>query len=475
MVLGIDGLGIESMKTLKLSRLEHRMKGSLNGIPEIDNVVSRGWPEIYTGETAYKSGAFYQIPIMHDKKIRITQQTGLDRIKAHISQEKLLWNALNNYGLSCGVFGVPTTSTAQKIDGFFVAATGAGKFGNSMNEGDFYPKNLLDGLTIKELDLGLRMGYGTLIPKSLEELEERANKHLSDYFYLLEVLLERHQPDTCFVATRFVNEMAYKFIKLCQVTPNDAYENRFKKLVLNLADNFDILLDKCINNISPNHLFVVSDHGIGLFEYHVNLNEMLHRVGVLNRSHTKNLIKKIINLRTQYLPYKRRRIFYPGYQLEKSDAFSVGFSDLIYLNDERFTGPQMDIDQTYEKSLELEQHLNEYSSKIGYSDFFKFDAIKKDKYTKPILKKNHRVPIPNIRCYLKQGYSNTQRTNNEILVPNICSFSKKLFIKGFHGEYSGCKTDDTLAIYSGDRNDLVDLSRLTNIYDSIISVIKSMT
>ena len=56
--------------------------------PVIDNVVSRGWPEIYSGVDAYASGAFYQVPVVQEGKITPSQKTGLACIKEHIPENK---------------------------------------------------------------------------------------------------------------------------------------------------------------------------------------------------------------------------------------------------------------------------------------------------------------------------------------------------------------------------------------------------
>jgi len=56
LIFGIDGLGTESMEGLGLKRLARRINQGVVGNPAIQNIISRGWPELYTGKDAYQIG-----------------------------------------------------------------------------------------------------------------------------------------------------------------------------------------------------------------------------------------------------------------------------------------------------------------------------------------------------------------------------------------------------------------------------------
>lgn len=469
LVFGIDGLGVQSIKALGLTRLNHRMQNSSSSNPAIDNVISRGWPEIYSGLDAYETGSFYQYPQLKNGRIVPSQKTGLDCVKEHIPNERILWNALNLHGLKCGVFSVPTTSKPEHINGFFVAATGAGKIRNDISYEDIFPSNLFDGLNIEDIDLGLRMGYGAFIPKNLNQLEQRGKKHLGDFFCLLEKSLERNNVDVCFAVSRFINELSYKFVKLCLSEPSRSYEKELKRIVVSLGDEFDSMLDNFITSINPDHLFVVSDHGIGPLNYHVNLNEILTRTGYIVPSNItiKEFMRPIVNP----IRGKMTNIIYaptfPRYNLMSSKLFSIGFTDAIYLNDERFAGPATKEEGAHEQSKLAAEKLNQYAINNNLSEIMNFVALNVPKYAG---KDTCKIPLPNIRCYLRDGYTNTERTNRKVVEPNHCDFSSSLFKKGFFGEYSGCKTNDTVAFYQGSSQELIKMADLKQIYHSIINV-----
>jgi hypothetical protein len=474
LILAVDGLGAESLSALRLTKLQQRIGSALAGNPTIDNVVSRGWPEIYCGENAYRTGAFYQVPLCDGKRITPSQATGVACVQAHMAPDSLLWHALNQRGLSCGVFGLPTVSSVGPLNGFMVAATGAGRFGGGLGPADLYPAGLLRGLEVEDADLGLRMGYGAFIPRSIQELEQHANKHLADFFFLAPRLLERTDVETAIIGTRFVNELAYKFLGLLTEVHEGQFAADLKEAVLALAENFDTSLDRFLNDISPEHLFVVSDHGIAPFRTHVNLNALLERAGGyrLHRHRPTPPARFRPALRRRYRTLKGERLppQFPRYPLEPSRAFSIGFTHTLYLNDERFTGTAMGPEQSRAESERIVEHLTQFCRTQGIDTVTGLEIVSQGGTTKPHDSTQRPIALPNIKVNLTAGSTNSGRTQGTVTEPTHAQFDANLFTRGFFGEYSGCKSEDTVACYQGPAASAVDLSDLTSIYRSILRI-----
>ncbi|WP_319558027.1 alkaline phosphatase family protein [Thiomicrorhabdus sp.] len=468
LIFGIDGLGETALDALGLKRLAARISSGQIANPEIQNVISRGWPELYTGKDAYESGGFYQVPVLKNGKIFPSQNTGLSVIKKIIGEDNLLWNKLNKMGYKVGLFTIPTVSKPEKIDGFCVAATGAGKFGNDVTEDDLFPKSLLDGLHIKDIDLGFRMGYGAYMPESIEDLEVNANKHLADYFYTLNRVLDKNNVDVCFAASRFVNEMGYKFLGVCLSEPDNEFDKELKSTVLALCESFDKQLDDLINKFQPEHLFVVSDHGMKKYEFDLNLNQFLLENGFIKKDRSsKTLLKQVVKQVVSIFNPKRFGPVSPKYQFNSGRFFSIGYMNALYLNDSRFGGESLSDDEAYSESLAFSKELNDLLQKKGLSQYIEFSAIK----SKPSVGEgNDKVFIPNIVCNMVDGLNNSER-NDSVLEKRSFDFSR-MFSHGFFGEHSGCKSEDTLSAYVGHSIRDVNQARLTSIYDSIISVAK---
>lgn len=466
LIFGIDGLGKESLNILGLKLLAKRLDSGIVKNPRIHNVISRGWPEIYTGKTAFETGAFYQFPEYINGKVYPTQKTGLSFVKKTINNEELLWNRLNALNLKVGVFTVPTVTTPEKINGFCVGATGAGKFGNGISNQDYYPSNLLSGLNIKDIDLGLRMGYGAYIPNSIEELENYVNKHIADYFYLLNRLLDIHPVDACFAASRFINEMGYKFLGLCKDEPKNEYERKLKKTILKLCESFDSMLEDLINKLNPENLFIVSDHGLGRFDYDINLNQFLSEIGFIRKKTSRTDLKELI--RPLYFWIKKNILnqkmgdLTPRYKLESSQLFSIGFTNALYLNDHRFGGKKLTDEQRKIVIQTLVDKLNSHAKVNHLDKFLHFELLQANQHL------IGNLATPDIFCKISSGTSNTERKHDVI---NTRDFAfKKMFINGFYGEHSGCKTEDTIAAYIGKHEDLINFNQLTDVYHSIINV-----
>lgn len=471
LIVGIDGLGKASLKALGLKRLSARMQSQgIVGMPEINNVISRGWPEIYTGKDAFQTGGFYQVPVYSNGKILPTQKTGLSKIKKIIDKNDLLWNVLNKLGYSVGVFTVPTVSEPETINGFCFAATGAGKFKSINVESEISPKDLLDDIRIDMADFGIRMGYGGVIPKDLLSLEKYLNKHISDYFYTLRHVLIRKHVDICFAATRFVAAMAFKFIGVCINPPKNAYEARLRELVLNVCDNFDEELDRLINDIDAEHLFIVSDHGVTEYIYDLNLNELLLQNGMMSRDNSiKSILKHQVNKIRSIVkgnPYLTKAA--PRYRLEKSQFFSIGYMNAIYLRDSRFGGEKYTPDDAYEMSKSMSKNLNAICHDSNLDTYLHFNPIKT---TGTVGADINSVHIPNIICNMQPGINNSERT--KAILERKDFYFEDMLKKGFYGEHSGCKSNDTIGFYSGDREETIDVTSLTSIYESILRVVKS--
>jgi hypothetical protein len=474
LILAVDGLGAESLSALRLTKLQQRIGSALAGNPTIDNVVSRGWPEIYCGENAYRTGAFYQVPLCDGKRITPSQATGVACVQAHMAPDSLLWHALNRRGLSCGVFGLPTVSSVGPLNGFMVAATGAGRFGGGLSPEDVYPNGLFDGLDFKDLDLGLRMGYGAFMPKTLQELERHANKHLADFFFLTPRLLERMGVATAIIGTRFVTELAYKFLGLL----TDEHEGQFaadlKEVVLALAQNFDASLDRLLRDLAPEHLFIVSDHGLAPLRTHINLNALLEKAGgyKMRRHQAKppTWLRAALHRRYRILKGERPPPQFPRYRLEQSKVFSIGFTNTLYLNDDRFTGHAMDPSASRQESERVVNHLAQFCKAAGIDTVTGFDIVSEGGTTQPQHGSQKPIALPNIKAKLATGSFNSGRTLDSITEPADVRFDAALFTRGFFGEYSGCKSEDTVACYQGPAASAVDLADLTSIYRSILQI-----
>ncbi|WP_412778168.1 hypothetical protein [Thalassospira lucentensis] len=474
LILGIDALGQKSLEALQLTKLQKKIEKSKRGTPAIDNVVSRGWAEFYSGKTAYETGAFYQIPVLSNGRILQSQSTGSVKVSEHVGEGELLWNKLQSAGWRVGLYTLPTVTTPQERTEFSVSATGGGNFNNKVSRKEVHPPDFAYLANYSDVNLGFRHGFGAFLPNDVNHLEQWIRDHLAQHFFTLELALEKYPVDCLIFGTRFVT-IAYKFIRLLLSEPVGEDEARLKEMLLRVSSDFDDRLARLIREINPEHLFIVSDHGNGPLEYHVNINELLLQIGEITAQpwlpiRLKRLASRAMRTRFQSSEWHRFPPRYPAYNLETSTSFSIGYTDLIYINDQRFTGPEMSTAERYEKSCLLAERLKVYTAENGMKQFVRFEPLKNDGFTQVSVNPSAKVPLPDIRCVLAEGCSNLGRTNRSIVEKNEPTFGAEMFKRGIFAEYSGCKTTDVIAAYSGPEVENIDLSSLPSIYHSIISV-----
>lgn len=477
LIVGIDGFGKESLEAFGLKRLKARLEAGSLVNSGTEHRISRGWTEIYTGETAWTSGCFYQVPVMgKNGTILPTQKTGLSTAEAHLGRENMLWNRLAAIGYKVGVFTLPTVTSPFETEGFCVAATGGGKFGNSIDDDDLFPRDLLTNAHIADLDLGLRSGYGGFIPRSLSNLETKVIKHLSDYFFTLSVALERRPVDVAIVGTRLLTEMAYKFIQLVQSEPTDAEAHAQKELVLALCERFDLMLDKFVRESGAENVFVISDHGVGPLVKEFNINEALVDLGYVERDQMATVGKRARRTWRRWRAKRPMPLLSPElYRLGASRAYSIGYIDALYVRDARFGGPAMSTAARHENAAEVAERLNTYMKEVAGEPDIVFSATLADDYASGNASKSAsaRIASPDVRCLAPRGYFNGKMTRG-FIAPGDIYFGNPLYSRGFPGEFSGTKVDDTLTGYCGPHGDAVTQEKLTDLYGSILRVAERM-
>lgn len=468
MILGIDGLGWENLEAFGLSRLKARLSAGVSGNPQVENIISRGWCEIYSGQDCYSTGAFFQVPVKKGKRIIASQSTGADRVAAHVGEDKLLWNKLNSLGLSVGIFTVPTVTKPFEIDGFVVAGTGGGNFGGGLGAGSVWPEDLFKHRRASGVDLGFRYGFGAFQPRSVDELELAANSHLALFFHQVRMALQARPVDVAFIGTRFITELGYKFHQLVIREPVDETEAAVKALVLDLCASFDAMLNQFIEEQNPTSLFVVSDHGLGEFTHRVNLNQALVELGYLRVSKARTAARRFRHeLRKVQANHPVKADVGFSYDYAGSTCFSIGYCNTVYINDARFFGPKMSETERHALASRVARELESLCNGApGMSDVT-FQATGLSAWT--AADDAWKLPQPDIRAKFPNGLANLG-TGPAISVTNRCDFGEEHFNRGVPGEYSGIKTNDTLAGYVGPCSDRVTQNRMTDLYGSILNV-----
>jgi len=472
-MVGIDGLGVESLAALNLHRLQKLMHKGVVANPAPDNMVSRGWAEIYSGKDAYETGGFYQIPVNRNGRISATQATGVATIAAHVGDDNLLWGKLRQAGHRVGVFTLPTANTRMPSCIFSFPATGGGVFSTGVDASDIYPPEAAMLANYSLPNLGFRMGKGAFLPTSIVQLEAWLRDHIAQYFSTLRRAVDRYPLDSLVMGSRFVT-LHYKFRHILARDHAEADDLALRSVLLEAAEDFDGELAAFIADAAPEHLFITSDHGLGELKWHVSLNALLRSINLVQYPGWPYRLARlgVRNIKAASQDRRQRGPIFPVYALERSRAFSIGYTDVLYVNDSRFTGPKMSDEERFSVACRIAEELSGYVRSQGYDQFREFVPMRNRGWTTPSNDGVAAVALPDIRCVLVDGAVNLGRTNGEIVCANLTLGARDMFRFGFFAEHSACKTSDCLAAYVGPADIAFEPKRLTDLYDTMLSCVE---
>ena len=121
LIIGLDGLSRNIFKRSWTPNINELLNKSF--LYEFhEDLISRGWSEIFTGSHAKNTGAMYEYPNMNES-YTFSEKINLRNIKKKIK----IWDLYINKNKNVGVMNVPTIYSAPSVQGFFVSGGGGGK------------------------------------------------------------------------------------------------------------------------------------------------------------------------------------------------------------------------------------------------------------------------------------------------------------------------------------------------------------
>lgn len=324
-----------------------------------NDLLSRGWLEIATGEHASKTGAMYDMP-EKGGGVKWKLDFSFRNIPGLGTSIKPIWQRLNEMGYKVGIMNLPTTFPAPEVDGFFVSGGGGGApVTQAPTEALCYPKEILPSLLDDDYIVDDRL-YQLMAEKNLNspsEIFERLAYKNSRRTKSFVNLSNKYEIDFGFVVYKTSSVFAETFYNTEMVrrsnSSNKADSDLMKALERYYRD-FDDEVRALQSKFPEAELVFVSDHGSCERKFSVNLNEFLKSEGFLFNSMKKIAIKKTISKIKELIPFtikaylkksvamKAKHVGQVGFDIERSLAFSKTHGDWshgIFINDERFGGP----------------------------------------------------------------------------------------------------------------------------------------
>ena len=352
LVIGFDGASIDTFKRGWTPFIESLIKkGKTFDLKE--DLISRGWVEIYTGEHASENGGMYEYPIM-DGTYQFSRKFNLDICNE--SKNKKIWEIISNKNYKVGIMNLPTAFPSPKINGFFVAG-GGGEAKNVISSDKIYPIEILNNLKKNNYVIDERN------PEILNKRDININKFFQRY-----ININRFRTNSFIeLAKIFKLDFGVIIFKSSIITSETILlpelerlnkKDKVDKQTISLIKNFYLELDKdikkIVNNFKDFQIIFVSDHSMAVCKYKVNFNAILAKYGFQHKNKRKKFRYIFIQFLRNLLPLKIKTFlknnsnlnnFYNSvidFDITNSVAFSITKSHNfqgIFINDKhRFNG-----------------------------------------------------------------------------------------------------------------------------------------
>lgn len=463
LVIGIDGGSRNIIDAMPMPFTQALFARSASRDLDED-LISRGWAEILTGEHASDNKAFYLMPVAEGGLDFNASYSKSDMLS--YSRNEPIWKKLNQAGTSVGLMNIPTTGPADQVKGFLVAGGGGG-----VKADGAIPPTMMHPQTYKPLleqhnyvfDVRLPGGEST-VSGFLEKIRQAENAQKDTFIELA----RREQPEFgfhCFRITtevqylaRFEIERAAEAIRKARENGGDFQpDTPTQQKVIEHYTNLDNSIRELFETLEPEHYIFVGDHSTALFKHEGNVDVWLERAGYLNRMSNAErkargglirLRNKSDRIAVKYFgrkspPLIRRPLtkFSPGRTRAFGTFYDTGNFAGIFINDRsRFGGP-------VSSEQEHERLVDEICENLNASDEAKEYQLEARPYRRQYPGAQFQRLMPDIRLHKPDSLYFSSR-NWEFIRDNTNLRPLDENLAGIRYPHTGAKGHDPLFVFS---------------------------
>ncbi len=346
LVIGLDGVDRRLIEHFDMPFLqgllaEHQV------LPLKEDLWSRGWTKMLSGLPGTATGAFYEQPALNGKP-QFTQSFGSKNYPQGAGK-KALWAEVDALGKRAAWLNLPTMMPAPALNGVVLGGAGGG----------FSPEARIPAAACHPPDLQRMMINEGMIWETrfvvsgirhADLFFERCTEALWRRVRIYVEMVKRNgafdlgffvQKEPVVIANIFMYSIEQLMAK------GKAYA-AVHYLLNQFYSNLDDTLRYVFDELGPQHVMVVSDHGMAPFKKTLNFNVILEEIGVLQhldppppprgfltrvKGRFAHEVRDAAGVRAvPKLPATRR------VDHAKSQAFAHYYVPGIFLNDERFGG-----------------------------------------------------------------------------------------------------------------------------------------
>lgn len=360
LIVGIDGGDFDLVNGLDMPFLQSLIEqGAHRELTE--DIMSRGWAEILTGQHGAHTRALYMRPKLDDT-YQFTTSFGVKDMLAN-DDVVPMWDLVERYGQKLGMMNVPTTGPAPSVNGFLVAGGGGGvdKVDGLADE-LFHPADAREILEDSDYIVDLRLTSEGI--KSFSELVDRLNLIVRNRAKSYVKLVQKYQTEIGFVCFRVSTVLQYLGMSEIQAIismrsmPETASSDtnvdpQYSEVQRRILEHFRVLDDAIkyiFEALNPSNHIITSDHGAVPYLHHINVDAFLVEAGYQVRPKSslslRALVRKWVVARLSPAMKSKLVAKAPAsvksigvrFDPKKTKAFSNYYMAGVYVNDRRRFG-----------------------------------------------------------------------------------------------------------------------------------------
>jgi len=482
LIIGIDGGDQRILEAFDMPFVHSLLKDGYCQKLEED-IFSRGWAEIMTGEHASKTGAFYMHPQLDDTR-DFTIAFSMSQVE-QFDDVTPIWDLINKAGLKAGIMNVPTSTPAPKhVNGFVIGSGGGG-----LNKVQGVPETLCSSVEVKKfldvigyiVDLRLTSSGITETDELFQRLDEMEKKRAEAYVELA----AKDGCDVGFFCNRGTTIVQYIFMSeieayIASKEMGDELHARFRdenpmhQLLEAHYKNLDECIRNLVENLKPEHLILTADHGTVPYKHRACVRPFLEENGyfIKRQQAKKSLRRRLSSLYTSIFGNKAKAKLakklpasvgklVSNVDWSKTKAFGNRYINGIYLNDARFRGPV--------KPQEFEGLVKEICDRFNASKDAQSYGLEARAYRSEYIEERYSDGMPDVIIeglnglfFDTDGPALVYLNKNYGPVPDLSQVKEDMFTgqKSIHPLFCTDKKTAEL-IEEGDPNDLRLVYKLT--------------
>lgn len=279
-IIGLDGATWDVIHPLiskgKLPTFKHLIEngsyGNLNST--IPPLSAPAWTSAFTGVNPGKHNIFDFFTIRNDT-YELRNVTSNDR------KTPAIWNILDSYNMTSGIFNMPMTYPPEAVNGFMVAGLGT----PDTNSNFIYPTALKEELKQYLHGLQFSIDVGTIMSGKEDAFLDELYKVTDMQEKAIHLLYNKHKPDLFMAVFDELDRIQHFFWRHMETNHplhDPKKSQKYKNAIEDYYQHLDIVIKRFLDTIPEDTtIIIVSDHGFGGLHKDFYINTYFHVIGVL--------------------------------------------------------------------------------------------------------------------------------------------------------------------------------------------------